>query len=629
MKDGFIKVASASPILKVADCKRNTEIIIDTYKEAVEKGVKLVVFPELAVCGYTVGELVLQRALLKSAREAVLNIKNATKGNDTLVVVGFPYSMNGSVYNCAAVICNGSVLGIVPKTAVSCYGAIYDGRFFAPAPQKNCEVMLDGEIVTFGKKQIFSCEENSEFTVGVEIGNDLYLVNAPSNELALDGATVIACPSASSEIVGAVENRCKTVSVHSQKTVSTYILANSAMGESSAEGVFSGHSLIAENGSILAESKPFSPTLVTADTDVQLLTHDRQCTPFFAPTEGCETVYFNQKQITTALERKIPKNPFMPFDGEKKNERCRTVLEIQANALARRISHVNAKSIVVGISGGLDSCLALIVSVSAIDILKRSRKDILAVTMPCFGTTKRTKSNAEIMCEALGVSFKEISIKKAVAQHFEDIGQSDTNYDVAYENSQARERTQVLMDIANQNGGIVIGTGDLSELALGWATYNGDHMSMYGVNCDVPKTLVRHIVRFYADECGSETLKATLYDILDTPVSPELIPPKKDGNILQVTEDIVGPYELHDFFIYHFVRYGFTAEKIYRMAKYAFGGDYSDDEIKKWLGSFFRRFVTQQFKRSCSPDGVRVGRVSLAPSVWRMPSDAEYTEFKF
>ncbi len=627
MKDGFIKVAAASPILKIADCEKNAEIIINDYDDAAKNGVKLIVFPEMAVCGYTVGELVRQRALLKSAKDAIVSIREATKGCDTLAVVGFPYSMNGSVYNCAAVICNGSILGIVPKTAIACCGEQYDGRFFAPAPETNCEIMLDGEIVTFGRKQIFSCEDNPEFTVGVEIGYDLFAVKAPSLDLALEGATVIACPMASSEIVGARESRYETVKVHSGRTVSAYIMANAAMGESSAEGVFSGHSLIAENGTVLAESKPFEPTVLKADIDVQRLTHDRQNNTLFVSKGEYETVFFTQAQTVTELSREIPQNPFMPVCDEKREERCRTVLEIQANALARRLSHVRAKTAVVGISGGLDSCLALLVMAEAIDILKRDRKDILAVTLPCFGTTSRTKSNAEKMCEALGVSFKEVNIKKAVSQHFEDIGQDPECYDVTYENAQARERTQVLMDIANKSGGIVIGTGDLSELALGWATYNGDHMSMYGVNCDVPKTLVRHIVRYYADSCESDELKATLYDILGTPVSPELIPPKEDGQIAQITEDLVGPYELHDFFLYYFVRYGFTAEKIYRIAKIAFKNTYSDKVIEKWLSSFFRRFITQQFKRSCSPDGVRVGKVALSPSAWRMPSDAEYSIF--
>ncbi len=626
MKDGFIKVAASSPCLKVADCDKNADVIINAYNEAREKGVKLVVFPEMAVSAYTAGELFFTRALLLSAEKAILKIKEATKGSDTVAVVGFPYALNGSVYNSAAVICNGSILGIVPKTTVACCDTCYDARYFAPAPDFNTEVVLGGEIVTFGAKQIFACEENPEFTVGVEIGNDLFALKSPALDLALEGATVIACPMASPEIVGSAEKRRRTVQNRSETILGAYILSNASMGESSAEGVYSGHSLIAEKGDVLCESKPFSPEMLITDIDVQRLAFDRLKNRLFSVTGEIETVYFSQKQTKTELVREIPKAPFMPNEAEK-DGRCAEILDIQANALARRVAHVRAKKIVVGISGGLDSCLALLVMTRAMDILERERADILAVTMPCFGTTGRTKSNAEKMCEALNVSFKEVNIKKAVSQHFEDIGQSPDTYDVTYENSQARERTQVLMDIANKTGGIVVGTGDLSELALGWATYNGDHMSMYGVNCDVPKTLVRVLVRYCADTCADVDLKNTLYDILGTPVSPELIPPK-DGEIAQITEDLVGPYELHDFFLYYFVRYGFTAEKILRLAKHAFADSYDEQTIKKWLNNFFSRFVTQQFKRSCSPDGPRVGKVALSPSAFRMPSDAESTIFK-
>ena len=628
MKNGFIKVASSSPCLKVADCQNNADVIIGEYKKAVEMGVKLLVLPEMSVTAYTLGELVRQRTVLKSAEDAVLKIRNATKDCDTVLVIGFPYAVNGSLYNCAAVIQNGSVLGIVPKTAVSVFGDCYDGRYFVAAPIENTDVFFGGEIVPFGAKQVFTCEENEVLTLGIEFESDLLSVKSPSCDLALNGATVIACLSASSEIVGRAKSRAEAVKVHSERIISAYIYANAGIGESSAEGVYSGHSLIAENGTVLAESKPFVPTMLVTDIDIERINHDRLKNTSFVSENDYETVYFSMEQTETKLERVIPKNPFIPSCDRAIEERCKEILQIQANALARRVSHVRAKKILVGISGGLDSCLALLVMADAMDVLGRNRTDILAVTMPCFGTTKRTKSNAEKMCEALGVSFKEVNIKKAVSQHFEDIGQDKDNYDVTYENSQARERTQVLMDMANQVGGIVVGTGDLSELALGWATYNGDQMSMYSVNCTVPKTVIRYVVRYYAESCGNDKLSATLYDILGTPVSPELIPPKDNGEIAQITEDLVGPYELHDFFIYYFVRYGFTAEKIFRMAMKAFDGVYDEMTVRKWLSSFFRRFVTQQFKRSCSPDGPRVGNVALTPSVWKMPSDAEYSIWK-
>lgn len=622
MKDGLIKVASSSPYLKVADCVGNARKIIEEYNLANAKGVKLVVFPELSVTTSNAGELFRNKTLLCAATNAVLDIKAATKGCDTLAVVGFPFSFGASVYNCAAVISNGSVLGIVPKTTVSCFDEYSDARFFAPAPSENTDVFFGGEIVSFGAKQIFICEENSDFSIGVEFADDLNSVRATSCELVLSGATVIACLSASSELVGRAEKRREAVKVHSGKTISAYIYSNASMGNSSADCTYSGHSIIAENGKLLAEGEPFKPELLITDIDVQVISHDRMKNTSFKSEIGVDEVYFSQEQSETEIVRSVPKNPFIPSCMEAADRRCSEILAIQANALARRVLHVNARNIVVGISGGLDSCLALLVMAEAMDILKRSRKDVIAVTLPCFGTTKRTKSNAEKMCAALEVTFKEVNISKAVTQHFEDIGQDIGKYDVTFENAQARERTQVLMDIANQNGGIVVGTGDLSELALGWATYNGDHMSMYGVNASVPKTVIRRVVQYYADNLGKDELKSTLYDILGTPVSPELIPPK-DGKISQITEDLVGPYELHDFFLYYFVRYGFTTEKIYRLAKHAFGDEYSDDTVRKWLNVFMRRFVTQQFKRSCSPDGPRVGSVALSTTVWKMPSDVD------
>lgn len=613
MKNGFIKVATASPALSVADCKGNAAEIIKEYKRAKELSVKLLVFPELSVSSYSCGDLFRQRLLLDGTLAALDKIKKATVGDDMLVFVGFPFVLDGSLYNCAAAICGGSILGIVPKTYIPDYAEHYETRYFAEGMREVSEVTVLGETVPFGTDIIFKCKENPEFTVGAEICEDILAPFPPSGELAINGATVIVNLSASAESVGKAERRREILKTESARYVCAYLYANSSDGESSTDAVYSGHSLICENGSILSESTPFEPSLTVTEIDVQRLIHDRLRQNTFKPYNTAYTVYFSQTQDKTVLTRSVSKSPFVPENAEKRAKRCEDILTMQATALKKRVSHIGCKNIVVGISGGLDSCLALLVMVKAMDALKRPRTDITAVTMPCFGTTKRTKSNAERICEQLGVTFKEVNIAKAVTQHFEDIGQDLSVYDVTYENSQARERTQVLMDIANKSGGIVIGTGDLSELALGWATYNGDHMSMYGVNGGVPKTLVRHLVRHYADNTDDVKLADALYDILDTPVSPELIPPKDNGNIAQVTEDIVGPYELHDFFLYYFFRFGFTPEKIKLLAEYAFDGVYGSEIIEKWLKTFCRRFMTQQFKRSCLPDGPKIGSVSLSP----------------
>ncbi len=617
MDHGFIKVATACPELYVADTAGNAEKIIEEIKKAALNGVKLLVFPELCITSASCGDLFRQRVLLDGAIEALESITDATANSDMLVFVGLPIVHNGSMYNCAAAIQSGKILGVVPKASLANYAEFYEARHFAPAPESSDKIELFGNDVPFYKGLIF---KSAELNIGAVIGDELYSPANMSERLAFSGAEIIVDLAASNETVGKAELRRAFISAQSKRLSCAYIYSNCSGGESTTDLVYSGHSLIAENGNIIAESVLFGDKHLTTEIDVQILEHDRLRNNAFAVKCNTETVGFKQVSEKTELTRKIRRSPFIPEDEKKREERLALILEMQSEGLRKRIAHIGCKNIVVGISGGLDSALALLVMVKAMDRLGRDRKDIIAVTMPCFGTTKRTKSNAEKLCDGLGVTFKEVNIGNAVLAHFKDIGQDPNNYDVTYENSQARERTQVLMDIANKLGGIVIGTGDLSELALGWATYNGDHMSMYGVNASVPKTLVRHLVRHYADS-ATEEVSSPLYDILATPVSPELIPPK-DGEISQVTENLVGPYELHDFFLYYHVRYGFSPEKILRMAVYAFDGEYSEEIIAGWLKTFMRRFITQQFKRSCVPDGPKIGNVALSPrGDFRMPSD--------
>ena len=632
MKDGFLRVASATPHIKVADCTGNAQKIIAMAKEAVENGASLVVFPELCITGYTCGDLFLQRALLNSAQENLKVIINETKELDCVILVGLPVRANSGLYNCAAVICHGDLLRLVPKKYIPNYSEFYELRHFTPAKDGSIDVgMFSGEDTQWteiGKNVIFECIEMPEFKLGVEICEDLWTAEPPSGKLALNGATIIANLSASDEVIGKADYRRMLVKSQSARLLSAYVYTSAGLGESTQDLVFSGHNLICENGSILAESKRFDTGIIYADVDLQKMENERAKANTFVGEYNFERVCFHLPVKDLKLNRHFSKTPFVPSSKTHLDERCEEILTIQATGLATRIQHTNVKTVVIGLSGGLDSTLALIVAVHAMDMLRRDRKDIIAVTMPCFGTTKRTKSNAEILAESYGVSFKDINISKAVTQHFEDIGQSMEVLDVTFENGQARERTQVLMDIANKTGGFVIGTGDLSELALGWATYNGDHMSMYAVNASIPKTLVRHLTAFEAEH-SEGSLKKALLDILDTPVSPELLPPK-DGEISQKTEDLVGPYELHDFFLYYLVRQGFTPKKIFRLAKIAFEGAYDDETIRKWLKTFLRRFFSQQFKRSCLPDGPKVGTVTLSPrGDWRMPSDAVNTEFDF
>ena len=625
MKDGFLKAAAFSPALRVADCTYNAQQVLAQLQAAAQRGVKLAVFPEFCLTGYTCGDLFLQRTLQQGALDALEWLLAQTRALDTVVLVGLPLLVHGKLYNCAAVLCRGQLLGIVPKTYLPNYGEFYEKRQFTPGSTEVQTVTVCGQQVPFGTSLLFRCRQMPSFVLGVELCEDLWSALPPSTFHALAGATVIANLSASDETVGKAEYRRALVANQSARLLCGYLYASAGHGESTTDMVFAGHDLIAEDGSILAETAPFAGDHAETELDCQRMEAERaRNTSFEHTAEGYITVEFDLTPEETVLTRRIDPAPFVPGDPQRRAARCELILKMQADGLAKRLEHAHAKTAVIGISGGLDSCLALLVAVRAMKQLHRSAADVLAVTMPCFGTTKRTRSNAEILCDELHVSFTEIDIAATVHSHFRDIGQDESVLDVTYENGQARVRTLELMDTANRTGGLVVGTGDLSELALGWATYNGDHMSMYGVNADVPKTLVRHIVRYAADAAENEALRAVLLDILDTPVSPELLPAKENGEIAQQTESLVGPYELHDFFIYHFMRFGFSPAKIYMLARYAFSKDlYSDEVIKHWLKTFVRRFFNQQFKRSCLPDGPKVGSVSLSPrGDWRMPTDA-------
>ena len=624
MNYGFIKACAVSPALRVADCPYNAQKTIEAMQQAAEDGCQLTVFPELGLTGYTCGDLFLQQPLLDAAEAALREILKASEALQLVALVGLPVTVDAKLYNCAAVICQGALLGLVPKSHIPNYGEFYEKRHYCAAPAGVKEISFAGQKTLFGTKLLFRCETMQAFTLAVEICEDLWAPLPPSTAHALAGATVLANLSASDETVGKAEYRRALVSQQSARLLCAYLYADAGHGESTTDMVFSGHNLIAENGALLAESRPFSQALACTELDLgRLLAERRRNTSFEPVTDGYETVSFHLPLRVIPLTRYISPTPFVPADGGARAERCELILQMQADGLAKRIEHAHAKTAVIGISGGLDSCLALLVSVHAMKKLDRSMDSILAVTMPCFGTTKRTRSNAEILCQELGVQFTEISIANTVRSHFADIGQSETNFDVTFENGQARVRTLELMDLANRTGGLVVGTGDLSELALGWATYNGDHMSMYGVNAGVPKTLVRHIVRYEADAANSDTLREVLLDILDTPVSPELLPAKENGEIAQQTESLVGPYELHDFYLYYVLRFGFSPAKIYHLAKAALSDRYSDEVLLHWLRNFYRRFFQQQFKRSCLPDGPKVGSVTLSPrGDWRMPSDA-------
>ena len=624
MKDGFLKAAAFSPALRVADCTYNAQQILADVQAAAARGVKLAVFPEFCLTGYTCGDLFLQHTLQTGALDALQTVLDGTRTLDTVVLVGLPLLVHGKLYNCAAVLCHGRILGLVPKTYLPNYGEFYEKRQFTPGSTEVELVKVCGQQVPFGTSLLFRCRQMPSFVLGVEICEDLWSALPPSTFHALAGATVIANLSASDETVGKAEYRRALVSNQSARLLCGYLYASAGHGESTQDMVFAGHDLIAENGTILAENAPFDGGCAETEIDCQRMEAERARNTSFEPAgEGYQTVEFDLELAETVLTRWIDPAPFVPGDPKRRAERCELILKMQADGLAKRLDHAHAKTAVIGISGGLDSCLALLVAVRAMKQLGRPARDVLAVTMPCFGTTKRTRSNAEILCDELQVSFKEIDIANTVHSHFADIGQDESVLDVTFENGQARVRTLELMDTANRTGGLVVGTGDLSELALGWATYNGDHMSMYGVNAGVPKTLVRHIVQYVADTCGQPVLRDVLVDILDTPVSPELLPSAADGTIAQQTEKLVGPYELHDFYLYYVLRFGFGPAKIYHLALAAFAGRYEPEVLLAWLRNFYRRFFAQQFKRSCLPDGPKVGSVTLSPRAdWRMPSDA-------
>ena len=622
MRDGFVKIAAASPDLRPADPAFNADGIIKLARRAYDDGATIILFPELSIPGYTSADLFFQKTLQRASDSALDSILAATSSMDALVVVGYPYIKDGKLYNTAVAMHKGRVMAIIPKKNIPMYGEFYEGRWFAPAPERNENVIFRGEMVPFGRFTILRFAHPSTLLVGCEICEDLWVPDSPSIGLAGAGATVILNPSASDEIIGKEEYRLSLVAMQSAKLAAGYVYADASFGESTTDLVFTGSNMIAENGTVLASSSFSSETYIISEIDTDRLSYERtRMNTFPLSASEYEFVDIDNGERECVLTRNIPMHPFVPADGKERDERCRKILTLQAIGLMRRFEASHSAKAVIGLSGGLDSTLALLVASRSFSMMGRPQEDIIAVTMPCFGTTKRTRNNAELLARALGTSFMEIDIKESVLSHFRDIGHSEDDHSVTYENAQARERTQVLMDIANKNGGMVIGTGDLSELALGWATYNGDHMSMYGVNASIPKTLVRYLVRYAADT-ASDGSSAVLYDILDSAVSPELLP-AKDGVISQRTEDIVGPYELHDFFLYYLVRFGFAPGKIFRLASVAFKDVYGRDVIKKWLVIFIRRFFAQQFKRSCLPDGPKVGTVTLSPrSDWRMPSDA-------
>lgn len=624
MKQGFVKVAAVTPKIRVADPQYNAAQIKIKLTEAYEQGAKVIVFPELCITGYTCNDLFLQELLLEEALKQLCVLADFTEGHDSLVFVGLPFEKDGNLYNVAAVLQDGMILGLIPKMHIPNYGEFYEGRHFAPGEETVSTVFIDGEEIPFGCNILFETDEVKGLTVACEICEDLWVPNPPSTAHALAGATLIVNLSASDENIGKDVYREMLVKSASARLVAGYVFASAGEGESTQDLVFGGHNMIAENGSVLVQAKRFSNESIYTDIDIHRLRMERRRMSTFLQQDVKEylVVPFEMQCEETRLDRTFESMPFVPADQTECDKRCNEILSIQSYGLKKRYEHIGCKKAVIGVSGGLDSTLALLVTVRTFDMLKIPRENILAITMPCFGTTDRTYDNACRLARTLGATLQEINIQEAVTVHFKDIGQDMDKHDVTYENSQARERTQILMDIANKENALVIGTGDMSELALGFATYNGDHMAMYGVNAGVPKTLVRHLVRFYADTCENKELSGVLLDVLDTPVSPELLPPV-DGVIAQKTEELVGPYELHDFFLYYMLRCGFEPAKIYRIAKLSFKGRYTDEVILKWMKMFYRRFFSQQFKRSCLPDGPKVGSVAVSPrGDLRMPSDA-------
>lgn len=626
MRDGFISVACGTPKIRLADCNYNAEQTFILMRKADQAGVKFLVLPELGITGYTCGDLFYQDTLLSGAEEALSTVLAATRPLEIVTAVGLPLRVHNQLYNCAAVIQKGKILGVVPKTHLPNYGEYYEKRQFAQAPVESCEISLCGqEQIPFGAGLIFSCCTVPDLTLGVEICEDLWAPVSPSVMMTAAGATIIGNLSASNDIIGKDAYRRQLISAQSAKLLCGYVYSSAGEGESTSDIVFGSHQIIAENGTLLSERR-FEQGLLISEIDVQRLSFERRRTQMFGHLKNAgfpRIIPFSLGLEETVLTRYVAPKPFVPESEEDRDARCREILLLSSLGLKRRLEHTKAKTAVVGLSGGLDSTLAVLITGLSMKMLGRPMSDILAVTMPCFGTTDRTKNNAVILAKKLGATLKEVDISNSVRSHFRDIGHDMEDHSVTFENAQARERTQVLMDIANQTGGIVIGTGDLSELALGWCTYNGDHMSMYAVNSSIPKTLVRHLVAYLARDYAEKDadLKDVLEDILDTPVSPELLPAVQ-GKISQKTENLVGPYELHDFFMYYVVRWGFRPRKVFRLAEYALGRQYSHDVILKWLKTFYRRFFSQQFKRNCMPDGPKVGSVAFSPrGDWRMPAD--------
>ena len=634
MVDGFVKIAAVTPEVRVADVSFNVGACVAAARQAAEKdGAAVIVLPELAITGYTCEDLFWQESLVRAAEAGLAEFAARTADLSALILVGVPVRAGGKLYNCAAAVSRGEVLGLVPKTHIPTYNEFYEGRHFVPGPAEVTLVLFAGNPDTlFGTNLLFACEELPELVVAAEICEDLWVPAPPSTAHAQAGATLICNLSASNAIVGKADYRRSLVSGQSARLVCGYVYASAGTGESTQDLVFSGHDLVAENGRLLAEGRPFGDGRAVSEIDVRLLAQERTRMSTFECASSPEAAGYAVASFSlgadaatreTTLTRYVDPHPFVPTDAARRAERCEDVFSIQAHGLAKRLAHTRSRRAVIGLSGGLDSTLALLVAVRAFDLLGLPRDGVIAVTMPGFGTTDRTYNNACELARTVGAELREVGIAAAVRQHFADIGHDESVHDVTYENSQARERTQILMDVANQEGGLVIGTGDLSELALGWATYNGDHMSMYAVNAGVPKTLVRHLVRYVADTCGDADETRVLLDVLDTPVSPELLPATGDGTIAQRTEDLVGPYELHDFFLYEVLRRGSSPRKVYRLARYALGEKYDDETILSWLKVFYRRYFAQQFKRSCLPDGPKVGSAAVSPrGDLRMPSDA-------
>lgn len=632
MEYGFVRVAAATPYIKVADCFYNAKNIIEDIKKAEKNKASIICFPELCITGYTCSDLFLQDSLLQDSKKALKHIVQETKDLNITCIVGMPIEFLGKLYNSAVCFYKGNILGIIPKTHIPNYNEFYEKRHFNNLSD-NAKYFLNLDefnnySICFGKT-IFKIENIKNFTFAIEICEDLWSVIPPSSNYAINGANIIFNLSASNEIAGKSIYRKELIKNQSARCICGYVYANAGQGESTTDLVFSGHNLIYENGRILNESIPFENNIIYSDIDLEYINSERRRNSTFKTkqTDDYHIVSYNMENISFDIDKYIDPMPFVPKDKDKRDIRCKEIIDIQAYGLKKRMEHIGIKNVIIGISGGLDSTHALIVINRTFELLGYDKKGIIAVTMPCFGTTDRTYNNAKKLCEIIGTTLLEINIKDAVLKHFDDINHNPNVHDVTYENSQARERTQILMDISNKYNGIVVGTGDLSELALGFATYNGDHMSMYGVNGSIPKTLIRYLIEYFAKNSNND-LEHILMDILNTPVSPELLPPNENGNISQITEDIVGPYELHDFFLYNMVRHNYTPEKIYYLAKKAFNDTYDNKTILKWLEKFYIRFFTQQFKRSCLPDGAKVGSVSLSPrGNFRMPSDASFNEF--